>query len=167
MSTRQQFPPRSVFNPIDLSSLGVPPTNKGHRITDEFNTLGARVFNPVTLIEPENLTVPEQVITNDMVEPPTTTDINMSSTNVTSNGKGADKCKPPKDFDEDKAKFKTWLRMVEAYLRANKNMFPDDTERINYILSTMNIGKAARWAEDFLDTHTNEQREFNPNQTLL
>ena len=31
----------------------------------------------------------------------------------------------------------------------------------------MNLGKAARWAEHFLDTHTNNQREFNPNQTLL
>jgi len=50
-----------------------------------------------------------------MVEPPT--NIHMSLTNVTSsNGKGADKCKPPKDFDGDEAKFKTWLRMVEAYL---------------------------------------------------
>jgi len=46
-------------------------------------------------------------------------------------------------------------------------MFPNNTKRINYILSTMNIGKAARWAEHFLDMHTNDQREFNPNQTLL
>jgi len=46
-------------------------------------------------------------------------------------------------------------------------MFPGDTKRINYILSTMNLGKAARWAEHFLDTHTNDQREFNLNQTLL
>ena len=109
---------------------------------------------------------PEQIITDNMVEPPT--NVHMSSTNVTSsNGKGSDKCKPPKDFDGDKAKFKTWLRMVEAYLQANKNMFPDDTERINYILSTMNLGKATRWAEHFLNMHTNDQREFNPNQTLL
>jgi len=69
----------------------------------------------VTLIEPENPTVPEQVIADNMVEPQTT-DVHMNPTNVTSNGKGADKCKPPKDFDGDKAKFKTWLRMVEAYL---------------------------------------------------
>jgi len=166
MSTPQQFPWTSVLDPIDLSSLGIPPTDEAHRVTDKFNMLAANVFNPVTLIEPKNPLLPEQAITNNMVEPPT--DIHMSSTNVTSsNGKGADKCKPPKDFDGDKAKFKTWLRMVEAYLRANRNMFPNNTERINYILSTMNIGKATRWAEHFLDTHTNDQREFTLNQTLL
>jgi len=167
-STPQQFPPTSIFDPIDLSSLGILPTDEAHRVTDEFNMLTARVFNPVTPIEPENLTVPEQAITDDMVEPPNTTNVHMSSTYVTSsNGKGADKCKLPKDFDGDEAKFKTWLRMVEAYLQANKNMFPNNTERINYMLSTMNIGKATRWAEHFLDTHTNEQREFSLNQTLL
>jgi len=31
----------------------------------------------------------------------------------------------------------------------------------------MNLGKAARWAEHFLNTHTDEQREFKLNQTLL
>jgi len=117
-STPQQFPRTSVFDPIDSPSLCIPPTDKAHRVTDEFNTLAANVFNPVTLtepIEPENLTVPETA--NNMVEPSNTTDVHMSLTNVTSsNRKGADKCKPPKDFDGDKAKFKTWLRMVEAYL---------------------------------------------------
>jgi len=47
--------------------------------------LAANVFNPETLtqpIEPENLTLPEQVITN-MVEPPSNTG--------TQNGKG-EKC---------------------------------------------------------------------------
>ena len=154
-NTPQQFPSTSIFDPIDLSGLGILPTDGAHRVTDEFNTLVANMFNPVSPIEHENPMLPEQVITDNMVEPPSNTDIHMSTTNITSsNGKGADKCKPPKDFDGDKAKFKTWLRMVEAYLQANKNMFPDNTKRINYILSTINIGNATRWAEHFLDMHT-------------
>jgi len=46
--------------------------------------LAANVFNPVTLtepIEPENLTLPEQVTTDIMVKPPS----------MTQNGKG-EKC---------------------------------------------------------------------------
>jgi len=81
----QQFPPTSVFDPIDLSSLGIPSTDEANRVTDKFNTLAANVFNPETPtqpIGPENLTSPEQVNT-DMVEPPSNTG--------TQNGKG-EKC---------------------------------------------------------------------------
>jgi len=77
-----QQPPTFVFDPIDLSSLGVPPTEEANRVTDEFNTLAANVFNPETPtqpIEPENPTLPEQ----GMVEPPSNTG--------TQNGKG-EKC---------------------------------------------------------------------------
>jgi len=84
-SRSTQQPPTFIFNPIDLSSLGVPPTNEAYRVTDEFNMLAANVFNPETPtqpIEPENPTLAEQVIT-DMVEPPSNTG--------TQNGKG-EKC---------------------------------------------------------------------------
>jgi len=79
----QQLP--SIFAPIDLSELGLLPTDKTQQTVDEFNMLAANVFNPVTPtqpIEPENPTLPEQVTTN-MVEPPSNTG--------TQNGKG-EKC---------------------------------------------------------------------------
>jgi len=81
--------------------------------------LAANVFNPVTLtepIEPENLTLPEQVITN-MVEPPSNTGMQ--------NRKG-EKCQPPKDFDGKESNYKTWFRILEAYIRAYDNLFPND-----------------------------------------
>jgi len=74
------------------------------------------VFNPETLtqpIEPENPTLPEQ----GMVEPPSNTG--------TQNGKG-EKCRPPKDFDGKESNYKTWFRILEAYIRAYDNLFPDD-----------------------------------------
>jgi len=76
----QQFPLTSIFDLIDLSSLGIQSTDEAHRITDKFTMLAANMFNPVTLtepIEPENLTLPETA--NEMVEPPST---------MTQNGKG-------------------------------------------------------------------------------
>jgi len=73
----------SVFVPIDLSELGLLPTDETQQTVDKFNMLAANVFNPVTLtepIEPKNPTLPEQVTTDNMVEPPSNTG--------TQNGKG-------------------------------------------------------------------------------
>jgi len=73
--TSEQFPRTSIFVPIDLSELGLLPTDETQQTVDKFNMLAANVFNLVTLtepIEPENPTLPEQVITN-MVEPPSNT----------------------------------------------------------------------------------------------
>ena len=106
--------PTSVFDPIDLSSLGLLPTDEAHRITDEFNMLATNVFYPATPTEPENLTVPE---TTDMVEPPSNTG--------TQNRKG-EKCRPPKDFNGKESNYKTWFRILEAYIRAYDNLFPND-----------------------------------------
>ena len=110
----------SIFAPIDLSELGLLPTNKTQQTVDKFNMLAANVFNLVTPtepIEPENPTLPEQV----MVEPPQTDAMAMHSQNA----KG-EKCRPPKDFDGKEANYKTWFRILEAYIRAYDNLFPDD-----------------------------------------
>jgi len=153
--------PVSIFDPIDLSSLGVPPTDEAYRVTDEFNMLAANVFNPETPtqpIEPENPTLPEQV-TTDMVEPPSNTG--------TQNGKG-EKCRPPKDFDGKESNYKTWFRILEAYIRAYDNLFPDDQRKINCMLTYMSSGRAAEWAEYFTDEHTKivqGNRVFDPGMT--
>jgi len=75
--------------------------------------LAANVFNPVTLIEPEQPIEPENLTLPEM------------STDATHNGKGK-KCQPPKDFDGTESKYKTWFRILEAYIRAYNNLFPDD-----------------------------------------
>ena len=98
-------------------------------------------------IEPENPIEPEQVITSTMST--TATEQN------TSNGKG-EKCRTPKDFDGNEAKYKTWLRMTETYFRVNSSLFPDDAHKIDFALSYMNTGRAADWAEHFTDTHTKD-----------
>jgi len=115
MSTPQQFPPTPIFELINLLSLGIPPTDEANRVTDKFNTLTASVFNPVTLIEPEQPIEPENLTLPEM------------STNTTAaqNGKG-EKCQPPKDFDGTELKYKTWFRILEAYMRAYDNLFPND-----------------------------------------
>jgi len=152
--------PTSVFVLIDLSELGLLPTNKTQQTVDEFNMLAANMFNPVTpteLIEPKNPMLPEQVTTNNMVKPPSTTQ----------NGKG-EKCQPPKDFDGKESNYKTWFRILEAYIRAYNNLFPDNQWKINCALTYMSSGRAAEWAEYFTYEHTKivqGNRVFNPEMT--
>ena len=43
--------------------------------------------------------------------------------------------------------------MVEAFIRANKQMFTTTEVGINFALSYMNKGKAADWANHFIDKH--------------
>jgi hypothetical protein len=93
-----------AYEPIDLSALGITPTNERTQIVDRFNE---RVFEdpepkspelpgtPIETdpVEPQNLTLPEQ----EMADPAPT------------NGKG-EKCRAPKDFDRSEDKYTTWLR---------------------------------------------------------
>ena len=108
-----------MFSPIDLSNLGISPNSKRAQDVDQFDQHVQEVLNPepespetpgtpVTeeSIEPENPTEPEQVITNTMATP--------STEQNTVNGKG-EKCRAPKDFNGNEAKYKTWLRMTETY----------------------------------------------------
>ena len=109
-------PTNPAFSPIDLSNLKISPNSERAQEVDQFNQHVQEVFNPEPespevpgtpeteeSIEPENLTEPEQVITDIMA---TITEKN--------NGKG-EKCHAPKDFNGNKAKYKTWLRMTATY----------------------------------------------------
>ena len=113
------IPTNPALSPIDLSNLEISLNSERAQDIDQFNQHIQEVFNPepespevpgtpVTEepIEPENPTEPEQVITDTMAT--ATTEQN------TSNGKG-EKCRAPKDFDGNEAKYKTWLRMTETY----------------------------------------------------
>ena len=86
---------------------------------------------------------------------------------ITQNGKG-EKCYSHKDFDETKAKYKTWLRLLEA-IRACEHIFPNDTHRINCALTYTSAGEAADWAEHFTNNYTSEDADgkvkFKPNMT--
>ena len=116
------------------------------------------MFNPVSPTEPKKPTLPEQVTTDEMVETPSTT---------TQNRKG-EKCQPPKDFDGKETNYKTWFRILEVYLRAYDNLFPDDQRKINCALIYMSSGRAAEWVEYFTDKHTKivqGNRVFDPAMT--
>ena len=89
------------------------------------------------------------------------------STDATQNGKG-EKCQAPKDFDGTESKYKTWFRILEAYIRAYDNLFPNDQQKISCTLSYMSLGRAAEWAKHFTNEHTKiaeGKRIFSPGLT--
>jgi hypothetical protein len=57
-------------------------------------------------------------------------------------------------FDGTESKYKTWFRILESYVRAYSNLFPNDQQEVNSALSYMSAGRAAKWAEHFTDEHT-------------
>jgi hypothetical protein len=149
----------AAFEPIDLSALGITPTEERTQIIDRFNE---RVFEDPDHETPE---FPGTPIETDPVEPqnPTLPEQVMADTAPT-NGKG-EKCRAPKDFDGSEDKYKTWLRTVNTYLRANESLFTTDTRKIDFALSYMITGRAANWAEHFTDTHTNSEGVFDSGLT--
>jgi hypothetical protein len=149
--------PQVTYEPIDLSALGITPTDERTQIVDRFNK---RVFEDP---EPESPELPKTLIETDPVEPQNPTLPEMS-TEPTVNGKG-EKCRAPKDFDGSEDKYKTWFGTVSTYLRANESLFTTDTRKINFALSYMITGRAANWAEHFTDTHTNPEGVFDSGLT--
>jgi hypothetical protein len=137
--------PPVTYEPIDLSVLGITPTEERTQIVDRFNK---RVFENPGHETPE---LPGTPIKTDPVEPQNPTLPEMS-TKPTVNGKG-EKCHAPKDFDGSEDKYTTWLRTVNTYLRANESLFTTDARKIDFALSYMITGRAANWAEHFTDTY--------------
>ena len=68
------------------------------------------------------------------------------------NGKG-DRCQAPKDFDGDENKYKTWFRLLEAYMEAYPHLYLNNNAGIRFALSYMTSGRAADWAEHFTERH--------------
>jgi hypothetical protein len=65
------------------------------------------------------------------------------------------KFKEPPTFNGDRNRFDEWLHSCEIYLHGNRLNYPDDDDRIWYILSTMQSGEAYDWASEFMDSRTN------------
>ena len=82
------IPTHPLFTPLDLSNLGISPNSENAQEVDQFNQRVQGIFEPT---EPKNPTEPEQAV--------------MATTNE-QNGKG-EKCRTPKDFDGNEAKYKT------------------------------------------------------------
>ena len=91
--------------------------------------------------------------------------MNLAINMVIQHVKEGEKCCPPKEFDGTEEKYKTWLRLLEANIRAYNNIFPNDNHRINFALSYMSLGKAADWENHFMETHKNANRVFTLNMT--
>ena len=108
-------PTNPAFSPIDLSNLGISPNSERAQEVDQFNQRIQEVFNP----EPESPEVPRTPETEEPIEPENPTEpgqviTDTMATATEQNGKG-EKCRAPKDFDGNEAKYKTWLRMTETY----------------------------------------------------
>ena len=59
--------------------------------------------------------------------------------NPEANGKG-DRCRAPKDFDGDETKYKTWFRLLEAYMEAYPHLYQNDNAGIRFALTYMTTG---------------------------
>ena len=62
--------------------------------------------------------------------------------NAEANGKG-DRCRAPKDFDGEETKYKTWFRLLEAYMEAYPHLYKNDNAGIRFALTYMTTGRAA------------------------
>lgn len=80
------------------------------------------------------------------------------------NGKGTERCYPHKNFNGGEYKYKLWIRMVEAFIRANRQMFTTPEIGINFALSYMNEGKDADWTTHFINKHM-QNKILNPDMT--
>lgn len=105
---------------MDLSDLGLSPSEERTETVEQFHAHATSVFgNPFTTptlpIEPRMLNTP----------PPTQQTLPQAENLYPAavNGKGTDRCYPPKNFNQDKSKYKVWIRMVEAFIRVNRQMF--------------------------------------------
>jgi len=166
-SAQPLIAPTPVLEPIDLSSLGILPTNKLIGIVERFNAFASDVFNPKTPIEPKypgpemgsqatsiptgNVPPPQQQ--EEVFNPYPTVD-------------GKERSQQPKDYNGDESKYKLWIQMVENYLLANMQRFSTDQLAILFAISYMTEGRAADWASHYINTHQTKGK-FLPTDTWV
>jgi len=150
--------PIPVVTPIDLSSLGIPPTDEATEIVERFNAFATEAFNPypktpiemgstATTVPPGDVPPPRQ----QQFDPYPAVD-------------GRERSRQPKDFNRDESKYKLWIQMVENYLIANAQRFSTDQLAILFAISYMTEGRAADWASHYIDTHQTDGK-FLPTDT--
>ncbi|ESK92970.1 hypothetical protein Moror_8973 [Moniliophthora roreri MCA 2997] len=126
-------------------------------LTQHFETLNSplssdRQLETRTLEEPDSTILPSKP-----TSPMTTQSTNASLQDLITvlhtlqmtNGekKKENKIAVPNSFDGTPAKASTFLTEVDLYLMANDTIYPDDKQKILFMLSYMKDGMAARWME--------------------
>jgi len=161
--------PIPILGPIDLSSLGIPPTNKATEIVESFNMFTSEVFNPETPVEPEMSNFPAAQQPADNVpqnpeQPPQQQQQQVFNPYPAVDGR--ERSRQPKDFNGDESKYKLWIQMVENYLIANAQRFSTDQLAILFAISYMTEGRAADWASHYINTHQTDGK-FLPTDTWV
>jgi len=72
--------------------------------------------------------------------------------NESSSGK---KMNMPKEFSGNQDDFKQWMMSCRMYIAGNHKVYPNDFDKINFVLSFMNSGEAAAWNEQFIEEQPN------------
>ena len=75
------------------------------------------------------------------------------------------KLKTPTPFSGKREDLRKFLQEIKIYLMANSDAYPDDLDKILFVLSYMSEGDANSWKEEFFDTA--EQTAAQNNATIL
>ena len=82
----------------------------------------------------------------------------VSATTVSSNIKK--KLKTPTPFSGKREDLRKFLQEIKIYLLANGDAYPNDLDKVLFVLSYMSDGDANSWKEEFFDTA--EQKAAHP-----
>jgi len=61
----------------------------------------------------------------------------------------------PKEFSGNRDNLKRWMMSCRMYIAGNHKVYPNDFDKINFVLSFMNSGEAAAWNEQFIEEQPN------------
>ena len=61
------------------------------------------------------------------------------------------KLKTPTPFSGKREDLRKFLQEIKIYLMANSDAYPDDLDKILFVLSYMSEGDANSWKEEFFD----------------
>jgi len=76
-------------------------------------------------------------------------------TELNESSSGKKKMNMPKEFSGNRDDFKQWMMSCQMYIAGNHKVYPTDFDKINFVLSFMNSGKAATWNEQFIEEQPN------------
>ena len=62
------------------------------------------------------------------------------------------KMKAPTPFSGKREDLRKFLQEIKIYLLANGDVYPDDVDKVLFVLSYMSEGDASSWKEEFFET---------------
>ena len=76
-------------------------------------------------------------------------------TELNESSSGKKKMNMPKEFSGNRDDFKRWMMSCQMYIVGNHKVYPNDFDKINFVLSFMNSGKAAAWNKQYIKEQPN------------